>query len=198
MDDLIFDAAREHFKKSIETKKSFLNNPEQMAILVNVVKFCVEAYRRGNKILIAGNGGSAADAQHFAGELVSRFNFDRPPLAAIALTTDTSILTAIGNDYGYEKIFSRQIEAIGQSGDVFIGITTSGKSTNILNAFKRAKECGLNTIGLFGASQIKSPEFVDFAINVPSSQTPLIQESHLSIEHIICSAIEIIIFGDGK
>jgi D-sedoheptulose 7-phosphate isomerase len=194
MDDLIIEATRKHFKESIETKNSFLNDPTQIENLVSAAKLCVEAYKKGNKILIAGNGGSAADAQHFAGELVSRFNFDRPPLAAIALTTDTSILTAIGNDYGYEKVFSRQIEALGHSGDIFIGITTSGKSKNIINAFDQAKNIGMINIGLFGIYKPENTKSIDVMINVPSASTPIIQESHLSVEHILCSIIERLIF----
>jgi D-sedoheptulose 7-phosphate isomerase len=194
MDDLIIEAARKHLKESIEAKNSFLNDPTQIENLVSAAKLCVAAYKKGNKILIAGNGGSAADAQHFAGELVSRFNFDRPPLAAIALTTDTSILTAIGNDYGYEKVFSRQIEALGRSGDIFIGITTSGKSKNIINAFDQAKNIGMINIGLFGICKPENTKPIDVMINVTSALTPIIQESHLSVEHILCSIIERLIF----
>jgi D-sedoheptulose 7-phosphate isomerase len=156
---------------------------------------CVEALRNGNKILLAGNGGSAADAQHIAGELVSRFIFDRPGLPAIALTTDTSILTAIGNDYGYEKLFSRQVQAHGKRGDVLICYSTSGKSPNIINAIKEAKTLGIKTIGLCGNKGGFMVENCDYVLEVPSPHTPKIQEGHLVLGHIICGIIEKEIFG---
>jgi D-sedoheptulose 7-phosphate isomerase len=160
-----------------------------------VAKLCVETYKRGNKILIAGNGGSAADAQHFAGELVSRFNFDRPPLSAIALTTDTSILTAIGNDYGFDDIFARQLLANGRSGDVFIAISTSGDSRNILKALELASKCSIETVGLTGNKRGAMIRACSYIITVPSSSTPVIQECHIAIEHILCQVIESMIFG---
>lgn len=156
---------------------------------------CVTALQRKNKILLAGNGGSAADAQHFAGELVSRFNFDRPALAAIALTTDSSILTAVGNDYGFEDVFSRQVEALGFSGDVFIAISTSGTSENILNGVARANENKLFTIGLTGETGGDLRGMCDICVCVPSQVTPRIQECHLILEHLLCAGIEEAIFG---
>jgi D-sedoheptulose 7-phosphate isomerase len=159
---------------------------------------CLEAYRNQRKILIAGNGGSAADAQHFAGELVSRFYFDRPALAAIALTTDTSILTAIGNDYGYEDVFSRQIQALGQAGDVFIAISTSGNSPNILKAIAQAKAQGLTVIGLTGRTGGKMKALCDLCLCVPSDSTPRIQECHLVLEHTLCACIEEALFGHQR
>jgi D-sedoheptulose 7-phosphate isomerase len=157
---------------------------------------CTQACRAQAKILIAGNGGSAADAQHFAGELVSRFYFDRPALAAIALTTDSSILTAVGNDYGYEDVFARQIQALGQPGDVFIAISTSGNSPNILKAIDAAKARGLTVIGLTGQSGGKMKPLCDICICAPSDSTPRIQECHLVIEHTLCACIEEAMFGD--
>jgi len=198
MDDLIFDMAGKYFKESIETKNCFLSDPVQMENLVKSARLCVETYQNGNKILIAGNGGSAADAQHFAGELVSRFNFDRPPLAAIALTTDTSIITAIGNDYGYEDIFSRQIIANGKKGDLFVGISTSGKSKNILKALDAAKKTGLETIALLGKNLLPSEINTTISINVPSNNTPHTQEVHEAIIHIICMYVEYKIFSKKK
>ena len=151
---------------------------------------CIASLKQGGKILLAGNGGSAADAQHIAGEFVSRFAFDRPGLPAIALTTDTSILTAIGNDYGYDKLFVRQVQAHGQKGDIFIGYSTSGKSPNILGAFEEARARGLVCIGLTGNRGGPMRELCDFLLEVPSSDTPKIQEGHLVLGHILCGLVE--------
>lgn len=155
-----------------------------------IVNSCVSSLSNGGKIMLAGNGGSAADAQHIAGELVSRFAFDREGLPAVALTTDTSILTAIGNDYGYERLFSRQIQALGNSGDIFIGYTTSGKSPNILNAFKEAQSRGLICVGMTGNCGIEMKELCDHLLIVPIEDTPKVQEGHLVLGHIICGLIE--------
>lgn len=155
---------------------------------------CIECYLAGGKVLLAGNGGSAADAQHIAGELVSRFAFDRPGLAAIALTTDTSILTAIGNDYGYEHLFARQVQAHGQKGDVFIGYSTSGKSANVLLAFEEARSRRLICIGLTGNRGGQMRELCDHLLEVPSADTPNIQEGHLVLGHILCGLVESAIF----
>ena len=155
---------------------------------------CIASLQSGGKLLLAGNGGSAADAQHIAGEFVSRFAFDRPGLPAIALTTDTSILTAIGNDYGYEKLFSRQVQAHGQKGDVFIGYSTSGLSPNVLLAFKEARVRGLICIGLTGNRGGPMRELCDYLLEVPSADTPKIQEGHLVLGHILCGLVENAIF----
>ena len=162
------------------------------------VDSCVKAYRGGNKLLIAGNGGSAADAQHFAGELVSRFNYERPPLSAIALTTDTSILTAVSNDFGYEDVFARQIQAHGRLGDVLIAISTSGNSTNIHRAIQTAKSLGLVVIGLTGRSGVSMKAMCDICFCAPSDSTPLIQKCHLFFEHALCACIEESLFGELK
>lgn len=156
---------------------------------------CVRAYREQRKLLIAGNGGSAADAQHFAGELVSRFYFDRPALAAIALTTDTSIFTATGNDYGYEDIFSRRIQAHGQPGDVFVAISTSGNSPNVINAIAQAKWIDISVIGLARQSVGAMKSLCDICFCIPSNSTPRVQECHLLIEHSLCACIEEGLFG---
>lgn len=156
---------------------------------------CVESLKAGGKILLAGNGGSAADAQHIAGELVSRFAFDRPGLASVALTTDTSIMTAIGNDYGYEKLFERQIQALGKAGDIFIAYSTSGNSPNIVAALKEAKKLGLVCVGLTGNRNGAMDTLCDYLFAVPSSDTPKIQEGHLIIGHTLCGIIEETIFG---
>ena len=155
---------------------------------------CIESLQRGGKVLLAGNGGSAADAQHIAGELVSRFAFDRPGLPAIALTTDSSILTAIGNDYGYEKLFARQVQAHGNNGDVFIGYSTSGRSPNILQAFEEARSRNLVCIGLTGNHGGPMRELCNHLLEVPSGDTPKIQEGHLVLGHILCGLIENAIF----
>ena len=155
---------------------------------------CIECLQQGGKILLAGNGGSAADAQHIAGEFVSRFAFDRPGLPALALTTDSSILTSIGNDYGFEKLFSRQMQALGNKGDVFIGYSTSGKSVNILRAFEEAKVQGLICIGLTGNQGGSMSELCDYLLEIPSSDTPKIQEGHLVLGHILCGLVENALF----
>jgi D-sedoheptulose 7-phosphate isomerase len=157
-------------------------------------KACIDCMKGGGKIMLAGNGGSAADAQHIAGEFVSRFAFDRPGLPAIALTTDTSILTAIGNDYGYEKLFARQVQAHGQKGDVFIAYSTSGKSPNILAALTEAKSRGVICIGMTGNRGGPMHELCDHLLSVPSSDTPKIQEGHLVLGHILCGLVECAIF----
>ena len=167
-----------------------LDNDLLLSRIKSSAEVCITSIQKGNKILLAGNGGSAADAQHIAGELVSRFAFDRPGLSAIALTTDTSIMTAIGNDYGYEKLFARQIQAHGNKGDVFIGYSTSGKSPNILLALKEARSIGLITIGFTGNRGGPMQQLCDFLLEVPSSDTPKIQEGHLVLGHILCGLIE--------
>ena len=183
--------------KSIEAKQKILNDESLLAQIKQAGLKCIEIYKNGNKTLIAGNGGSAADAQHIAGEFVSRFYFDRPGIPSIALTTDTSILTAIGNDYGYERLFARQLEANGVKGDLFIGISTSGNSKNILEALKVCKNKGIFSVGLSGQSGGAMQEFCDICIRVPSNETPRIQESHILIGHMICAIVEEELFGKG-
>lgn len=182
---------------SVEVKTKILQDGDLLKQIEAVANKTIEAYKNNKKTLIAGNGGSAADAQHIAGEFVSRFYFDRPGLASIALTTDTSILTAIGNDYGYERVFARQVEANGSEGDVFIGISTSGNSKNIVEAITAAKERGIFTVGFTGAKGGIMKEMCDICICVPSNETPRIQESHIVIGHILCAIVEKEIFG-GK
>ena len=155
-----------------------------------------DALKLRRKVLLMGNGGSAADAQHIAGELVGRFKKERKAIPAISLSTDTSILTAIGNDYGFEKVFERQIEALGNKGDVVIGISTSGNSENIYRAMKLAKEIGLITIGFLGNDGGKIKGLSDIALIVPSKNTPRIQETHITIGHIICEGVERIISNE--
>jgi D-sedoheptulose 7-phosphate isomerase len=184
-------------KKSYEIKQDIYNNTVIMSLIEDVCKQVVDVYKSGNKTLIAGNGGSAADAQHIAGEFVSKFYFDRPGLASLALTTDSSILTAIGNDYGYDKLFSRQVQANGVEGDLFIGISTSGNSENILQALRECREKGIITVGLTGADGGKMKELCDYCICTPSQETPRVQETHILIGHIICAVVEEDLFGRG-
>ena len=159
------------------------------AITASVVML-VDALRNGKKILLMGNGGSAADAQHFAAEMVGRFLMERKALPAIALTTDTSILTAVGNDYGFDDIFKRQVEALAEPGDVVFGISTSGKSVNVKRAIDAGKDIGAKTLGLLGCDGGDIASVVDLHLTVPSSETPRIQEAHLVIIHIICDLVE--------
>jgi D-sedoheptulose 7-phosphate isomerase len=158
----------------------------------------VEALQRGNTLLFAGNGGSAADSQHIAGEFISRFHFDRPALPAIALTVDTSVLTAIGNDYGYELVFSRQIDALGRRGDIFVAISTSGNSPNILAGIAAAKKKGIMVVGLTGRSGGKMKSMCDECLCVPSDETPRIQEGHLVTYHLLCGFVEETLFAERK
>jgi D-sedoheptulose 7-phosphate isomerase len=188
---------KDQIKKSFETKQAIYQNEELLNKIVEVCKLCVELYKGKNKTILAGNGGSAADAQHIAAELVGRYAFDRPSIPSLALTTDTSNLTAIGNDYGYDKVFSRQLEGMGQEGDIFIGISTSGNSKNIINAFEVAKQKGIKTVALVGRDGGEMAKMSDIALVVPSNSTPRIQESHILIGHIICDIIEKEIFGEG-
>jgi D-sedoheptulose 7-phosphate isomerase len=167
----------------------------QIAVALDL---CVSALRGGSKLMFAGNGGSAADAQHWAGELVSRFNFDRPGLPAIALTTDTSILTAIGNDYGYDYVFARQVEALGQKGDVLLAISTSGNSKNILRAIQAARDADIVVIGFTGKGGGAMAETCNICFRIPSDETPKIQEGHEILGHLLCDLIEREIFGDAK
>ena len=169
---------------------------EFLITLDNIITACTSTLREGGKILLAGNGGSAADAQHIAGEFVSKFNLERKGLAAIALTTDTSILTSISNDYGYSKVFERQIEALGCEGDVYIAYSTSGNSPNIINSLKKAQDKKIITVGMTGNRKGNMTHLCDFLIEVPSSSTPRIQEVHAAIGHHICENVEINIFGN--
>lgn len=192
MADSLIEYMRGEFEKSKRLLDTLSSDETLHRQVLEVVAVSVEALRRGNKILFAGNGGSAADAQHWAGELVSRFNYDRPGLPGIALTTDTSILTAIGNDYGYDYVFARQVEALGRAGDVLIAISTSGRSPNIVRAIAAARAKGMAVIGFTG----NGPGGADMAaasdvcFRVPSTQTPRIQEGHEFIGHTLCALIE--------
>ena len=185
----------QQISESIAVKEAMLADEELIAQIEAVAELIIRTYRNGGKVLIAGNGGSAADAQHIAAELVSRFSFDRPALPAMALTTDSSIMTAISNDYGYDSLFSRQLEASGRAGDVFIAISTSGNSPNIVRALATAGELGIVSVGLTGATGGKMADLCRYCLNIPSTDTPRIQEGHITIGHILCASTEQALFG---
>jgi len=185
----------EEYQKTKNLFEKILNDKKFLLKIEEIANICYESLKNGGKIMFCGNGGSAADSQHLAAELVSKLCYDRPALNAIALTTDTSALTAIGNDYGYLYSFSRQIEAIGTKGDVLIGISTSGKSKNVIEAVKVAKNKKIITIGLLGEDGRDIGNLADYQINIPSMETPKIQEGHIATGHIICSIIEDKFFG---
>ena len=178
------------FRKALANMQALAADAPLHADLQRAVEACVEALRGGGKLLFCGNGGSAADAQHWAGELVSRFYYDRPGLAAIALTTDSSILTAIGNDYGYDYVFARQVEALGQAGDVLVAISTSGNSPNVLRAADVARARGMQVIAFTGRSGGKLLSMSDLCFRMPSDETPRIQEGHEFVGHLLCALIE--------
>jgi len=186
------------FGKSMACLQTMAADPTLAADLVAAVEIATEALRSGNKLLFAGNGGSAADAQHWAGELVSRFYFHRSGLSAIALTTDSSVLTAISNDYGFEHVFSRQVEALGQSGDVLVVISTSGRSPNILRAIAAAQAKSIKVIGFSGESGGDMAAECDLCFRVPSSETPRIQEGHELLGHLFCALIEAGMFPEHE
>lgn len=175
---------------SIKLKQSILEDQKILANLQKLAGICIQALREDKKILFCGNGGSAADAQHLAAELSGRFYYDRPPLFAEALHVNTSYLTAVGNDYGYDKIFSRLLEAKGKKGDILIGLSTSGNSENILNAFNYAQENGIITAGFTGETGGKMKDISDYLINIPCNDTPRIQEAHITLGHALCEIIE--------
>jgi D-sedoheptulose 7-phosphate isomerase len=191
------DIIRKQIEESIRVKKLLLNDDNIIKDISLSAEYCVEALRNGNKILFAGNGGSAADAQHLAGELVNRFGFERPGLSAISLTTDTSVITSISNDYGFDRLFARQIEALGKKGDILIALSTSGNSPNIIGCINEASKAGIITIGLTGRTGGKMDQYCDICLKIPCDETPRIQESHILIGHILCSIIENSLFQKG-
>lgn len=188
---IISNIVADRIKESIEIKEKILNN---LSDIISAAKLIVKCLKQGNKIILFGNGGSAADAQHIAGELVGRFKKERKALAAISLATDTSVLTCLGNDYGFKYIFSRQIQALAKKGDVIIALSTSGKSPNILQAISEAKKMGCKIIALTGEKGTPSDVQIDVCIKIPSQNTPRIQEAHITIGHIWCEIVEEQIF----
>jgi D-sedoheptulose 7-phosphate isomerase len=187
-------AAVRELEESVRIKKLLAGDP---ADIVDAARKVIDAFRAGRKLLLIGNGGSAADAQHIATELVGRFRKERKALPAIALTTDTSLLTALANDYGYETVFSRQIEALADAGDVLLAITTSGTSPNVVQAVKKAKTKGVFVIALTGQGGGKLKALADLTIAVPSKDTARIQEAHITIEHVICHLVEEGLFNEA-
>lgn len=183
---------------SIAVKQLLLGSKDVVLTIAKASEILVSAFNRGNKVLAFGNGGSAADAQHIAAEFVGRFAFDRPALPALALSVNTSCVTAIGNDYGFDLVFSRQIEALGRPGDIAIGISTSGDSQNVLCGVSIAQKMGLHTVALTGRTGGKLKSRVDYCICAPSQETPRIQECHILIGHIIAELAESAIFGEQR
>ena len=194
MENWMRDYIIKQIKENQKVTSDILGNNKLLTSVEAAANACITTLQNKGKILLAGNGGSAADAQHIAGEFVSRFVFDRPGLPAIALTTDTSCLTAISNDYGYQKVFARQIQALAQKGDIFIAYSTSGKSTNIITALKEAKQLEMICIGMTGNRGGPMKDFCDFYLDVPSADTPKIQEGHALLGHILCGLVESKIF----
>jgi D-sedoheptulose 7-phosphate isomerase len=190
MDTADLDYARKHLAASREAFATAAEDANFMASLGEIAAAMAACLKSGGKILLCGNGGSAADAQHIAGELLSRYEFDRAPMAAVALTTDTSVLTAIGNDYGYEQLFERQVQGLGRKGDVLVALSTSGRSPNILRALDAAKKSGLVTIGFTGTKGGEMDSRCDFMLHAPSDKTPVIQQIHITAAHVICGLIE--------
>ena len=188
------DIIKAQVAESVRVKQDLLSDAAVMEKVSIVADVMVKAYRAGHKTLWAGNGGSAADAQHMAGELVNKFTFDRPGLPALSLSTDTSIITAVGNDYGFDRLFARQVEAQGCPGDVFIGISTSGRSRNVVEALKACREKGITSVAIVGADPCPLDE-ADHVIHVPSTVTPRIQECQTLIGHILCYLVEQSLFA---
>ena len=179
------------FQASIDTKQSLIDDNTRLEGLLKVARLASSAIKAGKKIMLCGNGGSAADSQHVAAEFIGRFEKERKSMAAIALTTDTSALTAIGNDYGYDEVFSRQVEGLGQSGDLLIGISTSGNSKNVVKALGVAKEKGISTVALVGDRPNGAMQTIaDYVLVAPSANTARIQECHILMMHTICQLVE--------
>jgi D-sedoheptulose 7-phosphate isomerase len=197
MADHLTAKIRDEYAKTLSLLTRMSEDAQLNEQILKVVTLSVNALKQGGKLLFAGNGGSAADAQHWAGELVSRFYFDRPGLPAIALTTDTSILTAIGNDYGYDYTIARQIEALGRRGDLFFAISTSGRSKNILRAAQAARDAGIGVVGFTGDAGGDLAELCDVCFKIPSKETPKIQEGHEFLGHLVCGLIEHEMFAHG-
>jgi len=180
--------------QSIETKQRILQDANLIAVIRKVSDVCIEAFKQGNKILFCGNGGSASDAQHLAAEFSGRFYYDRPPLPSEALHVNTSYLTAVANDYSFDEVYSRNIEGVGNKGDILIGLSTSGNSRNVIKAFETANQRGMITVAFTGETGGSMRDLCSLLINVPSQDTPRIQEAHIMIGHIICELVEATLF----
>lgn len=190
------DMVAAHFRRSCETLERAAADAKLRAAIYAIADVIARAFRNGGKLMIAGNGGSAGDAQHIAGEFLSRLNFDRNPLPAIALTTDTSVLTAIANDYGFERAFERQVRGLGRTGDVLIAISTSGRSPNVLAALRAARKIGISTVGFTGNGERDMAAYCDYCLAAPTGETPLIQQIHIVAAHAICGLVERELFAD--
>jgi D-sedoheptulose 7-phosphate isomerase len=184
------EAILEYLRRSRDAVQAAIDDPGFVTALAAIAEVAANALAGGYKLLLAGNGGSAADAQHLAGEFLARFNYDRAPIAAVALTTDSSVLTAISNDYGYEEVFARQIRGLGKAGDVLFALSTSGRSRNILRAIEAARDNRLTVVGLTGRSGGEMRRHCDICLLAPSDSTPLIQQIHMIAGHIICGLVE--------
>lgn len=185
----------EHAIAGAQLREQFF--AENADLVVEAARTLAVCLARGGKILFCGNGGSAADAQHLAAEFVNRFELDRPPLAAIALTTDTSVITAVGNDFNYDQIFAKQVLALGSPEDVLVGISSSGNSENVIKAFEAARENGVATMGLTGRDGGRMAELSDVLLNVPAQQTALVQEIHITIGHLLCRLVDYFLFQNA-
>ncbi|MFA5330125.1 MAG: D-sedoheptulose 7-phosphate isomerase [Prolixibacteraceae bacterium] len=195
MDNIVMDMIGQRIEEAIRLKQNIRNDKELTGRISLAIEMLANAFRQGNKVLFCGNGGSAADAQHLAAELSGRFYLDRPSLPAEACHVNSSFLTAVANDYGYEKAYARYVSGVGKKNDVLVAISTSGNSENIVQALEQAKNIGMLTIGFTGLSGGKMKDMVDILLNVPSTDTPRIQEAHILIGHIICEQVEKILFG---
>jgi D-sedoheptulose 7-phosphate isomerase len=198
MGKVILSAAQTYLEESAAVLLAVRDDETFIASLVEIAGIIETCFRGGGKVMLAGNGGSAGDAQHIAGEFLSRLNFDRAPLPAIALSSDTSVLTAVGNDYGFEYVFERQVRGLGRRGDVLIGISTSGRSVNVVRAVAAAKELGLTTVGFVGDDPRDMGPFCDISLRAPSQKTPLIQQIHMIAAHIVCGQVEQSLFGGSR
>jgi D-sedoheptulose 7-phosphate isomerase len=194
MNEAVARSIVDYLVRSRDAVAAAIADPEFVATIAAIADRVTDALAAGHKLLLAGNGGSAADAQHLAGEFLSRFHQDRAPLAAVALTTDSSVMTAIGNDYGYESLFERQVLGLGRRGDVLIAISTSGRSPNILRALRAARESGVVAIGFTGRGGGDMPALCDLCLLAPSDSTPLIQQLHITVGHIVCGLVEARLF----
>ncbi|WP_294636871.1 SIS domain-containing protein [uncultured Aquabacterium sp.] len=194
MGDRLKALASRWLAESVTVKQQLAADEAMLDQALEVAQRCAAACSAGHKVLFMGNGGSAADAQHLAGEFVSRFNYDRPGLASFALTVDTSVLTAIGNDYGYDKVFERQVQACARPGDVVVGLSTSGNSVNVIKGLEMARTLGACTVALTGQDGGRMKSLADICLRMPSSETPRIQECHIVVGHIICGLVEQIVF----
>lgn len=184
----------DHFEGSRLVMEAAARSAPFQASLVQVSALMIETLRAGGKLMFAGNGGSASDAQHIACEFVARLNFDRAPLAGLALTTDSSTLTSVGNDYGFDHVFERQVRALGRAGDVFVGISTSGRSRNVLLALEAARQAGIHTVGFGGEGETAMSAVCDLMVAAPSTATPMIQQVHITAAHAICGLVELAMF----